>query len=113
MLAVGLVSINPIGDSLALRQRPVGEAWSAAHPVDAPDRKPKPAFELLTPPTRSATRGDDPDTRAQPSCLKRSYRRSPAAWISFVRSGEQARPRGRERGTDISATMPSAKCLAA
>jgi len=46
---VGLVAINAIGDSIALRQRHLGEVWSAAHPVDALDRKPKPAFELPTP----------------------------------------------------------------
>jgi hypothetical protein len=49
VLAVGLVTINAIGDSIALRQRRMGEAWSAAHPVDALDRKPMPAFELPTP----------------------------------------------------------------
>jgi hypothetical protein len=49
LLAMGLVAINAIGDSMALRQRRLGEAWSAAHPVDALDRKPTPAFELPTP----------------------------------------------------------------
>jgi asparagine N-glycosylation enzyme membrane subunit Stt3 len=46
VLAVGLVAINAIGDLLALRQRRLGEAWSAAHPADALDRKPMPAFVL-------------------------------------------------------------------
>jgi hypothetical protein len=50
VLAGGLVAINAIGDSIALRQRRLGEAWSAAHPVDALDGKPAPALELPIPP---------------------------------------------------------------
>jgi hypothetical protein len=46
ILAAGLVAINVIGDCVALRQRCLGEIWSATHPVDALDRKPKPTFEL-------------------------------------------------------------------
>jgi hypothetical protein len=49
MLAAGLVAINVIGDCIALRQRRLGEIWSAAHPADALDRKPKPALELPIP----------------------------------------------------------------
>jgi hypothetical protein len=49
VLAVGLVAINAIGDSIALHQRHLGEAWSAAHAADALDRKPKPASDLPAP----------------------------------------------------------------
>jgi hypothetical protein len=49
MLAAGLVAINVIGDCIALRQRRLGEIWSATHPADALDRKPRPALELPIP----------------------------------------------------------------
>jgi hypothetical protein len=46
MPTAGLVAINAIGDCVALRQRQLGEAWSAQHPIDALPRKPEPVFEL-------------------------------------------------------------------
>jgi hypothetical protein len=49
MLAAGLVAINAIGDSVALRQRRRGELWSAEHPVGALGGKPQPALELPIP----------------------------------------------------------------
>jgi hypothetical protein len=40
VLAAGLIAINAISDFVALRQRQLREAWSAAHAVDALDTKP-------------------------------------------------------------------------
>jgi len=67
VLALGLVAVNAIADSIALRQRRGGEAWSAAHPVDALDRKPMPALELPSPADRKCDPATGSDSRAQPS----------------------------------------------